>query len=191
MAATVEFSETNGAAGSPTTTDGIANINFGTVDSPNITPASHPIIVGGFSFGKWLRFHVSAMGGSTAVSNLRFYKSSGAYVTGEVIGGNPNDVSSDNSYNITSYAHATTAAGGGLVTVPVTGNGSTVLSNAYSILPVPTSLPAHNVSIGNAVAGSIIAAGYSDYIFLGLATTGSTPAGAVNQKVFSLTFDET
>ena len=65
------------------------------------------------------------------------------------------------------------------------------VKSQISILPVPTSLPAHNVSIGNAVAGSIIAAGYSDYIFLGLATTGSTPAGAVNQKVFSLTFDET
>lgn len=81
MAATFEWSESNGAG--ETVTDGISNANFGSVDSPNITPASNPIAAGDNSFEKWLRGHFT--GSYTSITNLRLWKSAGTYVTGEDI----------------------------------------------------------------------------------------------------------
>lgn len=191
MAATVEFSESNGLNSAESVTDGISNINFGTADTPNITTTSHPIIIGGYSYAKWLRFHVSDMGGSSSISKLRFYKQSGVYVTGETIGGNPAG-SPSTAWYISTYAHAIN--GGSIITTPYAGDGSAILGgNKYSSagLAIPTSLPAsENVLIGTTTGGSLSAPGYSSYMAIGLATTASTPSGAVNQKVFAMTWDE-
>ena len=81
MAATFEWSESNGAG--ETVTNSISNINYGSVDSPNITPASNPIAAGDNSFEKWNRGRFS--GTYTSITNLRFWKSAGAFVTGEDI----------------------------------------------------------------------------------------------------------
>jgi len=81
MAATFQWSESNGAG--ETVTDGISNANMGSTDAPNITPASYPVAAGSNSYEKWLRGKFS--GSYTSISNLRFWKSAGAYVTGEAI----------------------------------------------------------------------------------------------------------
>lgn len=81
MAASFQFSESNGPT--PTVTDGVTSINFGNVDSPNIVPASHPVTAGANSYEKWIRGKF--YGVYSSVSNLKFYMSVGAYVTGEQI----------------------------------------------------------------------------------------------------------
>ena len=81
MTASFQFSESN--TSSQTVTDGISNVNFGSVDAPNITPASYPITAGTNSYEKWIRGHF--YGSYSSVSNLKFYMSAGTYVTGETI----------------------------------------------------------------------------------------------------------
>ncbi len=190
MAATVYLSETNGPNTAPVVTDNIGNVNFGTWDAPNLVPTAHPIIIGQCSYAKWLRVCLSALGGSTQISNLKIWKSSGDYKVGELVGTN----AAFNSLNglITTYAHKVAFAGGGLVTTPVMDNGQPVLgATGYASYTIPTVLPVSElVYIGGALGGHLDAPGYSDYIFIGLLTTASTPAGPVNQKVFSYQWDE-
>lgn len=108
MAAIVEISETNGNANggtgspytTPTVTDGIANINFGSYDIPNIVTTKnwipgqtlHPIILSAigrtYSVTKWLRFHLVNLGSSTSVGNIKIWKYSGALLGPEILGRN-------------------------------------------------------------------------------------------------------
>ena len=81
MSASFQFSESNGAT--PTVTDGVTSINFGSSDAPNLVPASHPVTAGTNSFEKWIRGHF--YGVYNSVANLKFYLSAGSYVTGEQI----------------------------------------------------------------------------------------------------------
>lgn len=181
MSATTQFSESNGAG--ETVTDGISNINFGSVDTPNLTPSAAKIVIPGASvvqsFEKYLRFHVSAMGGSSSIGNLKLYKSGGAYVTGEVI--NSNSGSTTQQKQTTYHTPDQT-----LRTVTSFGN-------------IPTTLPTvSNCSITSlgvegtvgAGTGTLGAAGYSQYFCLSLQISSATPAGAANQKVFTLQYDE-
>jgi len=81
IAATFEFSESNGAG--ETVTNSVSNVNFGSVDAINIVPATDPVTAGNNSFEKWIRGRFS--GTFTSIANLRFWKSAGAFVTGEAI----------------------------------------------------------------------------------------------------------
>ena len=154
MAATFGFSETNTV--SVTVTDAISNVNFGNVDSPNLTPASNPIAAGQNSFEKWVRGKFS--GTFTSIANLRFWKSAGSLVTGEAI----------------------KAAVNASFATPV----STTLSVATVDVPIVE---------GSALAPTAPATNpdYSGYITMQLQTTVATPPGAVNQKTFTLKYDET
>ena len=154
MAATFEFSESNGAG--ETITTPITNANFGSVDSPNIVPVSDPITAGTNSFEKWMRGRFS--GTFTSIANLRFFKSGGAFVTGE-------DVKA--AVNATFATPVATASIVATVTVPIT-EGTALVPTA------PGSSPS-----------------FSGYITMQLTTTVSTPPGAVNQKTFTLKYDET
>lgn len=154
MTATFGFSESNGAG--ETVTDAISNVNFGNTDAPNIVPASNPITAGNNGFEKWVRGKFS--GTYTSISNLKFYKSAGAYVTGEDIKAFVNHAYATPTASTSSIA---------VTTIPIT------LGSAL----VPTS-PGASPS-------------YSGYITLQEQTTGSTPPGNVNQKTFTLVYDET
>jgi len=161
MAATHVFSESNGAG--EVVADDIANINFGSNDSSEIVTSSYPIIAGESSFEKYLRSKFT--GTWTEISNMKFWKSAGAYGTGEAIKAAAN----------ATYAQPSATA------------------NADSA--VPTSLGtalAINSAEGAAtiVYGASGVSGYSAYIRLQLDTTGSTPAGAVAQKTFTFQYDE-
>ena len=165
MAASTEFSESNGA--SETVTDGISNLNYGNTDAANLTPSSYPITAGSNSYVKWVRFHVSDMGGSNKVSNLHVWKSAGAYVTSEGIYSNLATA----TYTAATYATPDTVGGWGSL--------------------VPTADPgAANLGIGGALDGSLTAAGYSDYWRSQLRTGTDTPPGNTNTKTFTLQYDE-
>jgi len=154
MAATFEFSESNGAG--ETITVPISNLNFGSVDAANITPATDPITGGNNSFEKWMRGKYS--GTFTSIANLRFFKSAGAFVTGE-------DIKAEVNASFATPVDTTSVVA--TTTVPTT--------EGAALNPVPPS--------GNP--------DFSGYITLQLQTTVSTPPGAVNQKTFTLKYDET
>lgn len=154
MVASFEWSESNGAG--ETVTDGISNLNFGNTDAPNIVPASNPITAGNNSYEKWVRGHYT--GTYNSVSNLKLYKSAGAYVTGEDIKAAVN------------AAYATPVA----------------TTSAVATVTVPTTLGTALVPNSPGASPS-----YSGYIIAQLQTTVSTPPGNVNQKTFTLQYDET
>jgi len=158
MAATFQFSESNGAGES--VSDDIANLNFGSTDDTEVTTSSYPIVAGENSYEKYLRFKFG--GTFTEISNMKFWKSAGAYKTGEAI-----------------KAAANVAYG--------TPTSST---SAVATVDVPTS-EGSALSIQAADGSSeISAAGYTKYICLQLQSTVSTPAGAVNTKTFTAQYDE-
>lgn len=196
MSATVQLSETNGVSPG-VVTDNIANMNFGAFDGPNLVPSAHPINVGSNSVAKWFRIKLAALGGSTQISNLKGWKASGNYLTGELIGGNLLNGGSINypAWSIAGYAQATVSGGGGAIAVPYTGNGQVIFGgNPFTGLGVITAAPTgsnENITIGSALGGVLNVAGtYSRYFCLALTTTLSTPVGAVNQKVFTFQYDE-
>lgn len=193
MAATVFISESNGAV--EVVTDNISNMNFGNADTPNLSPASHPISQGANSYAKWWRIKLQSLGGSTQIQNMKFWKSSGAYVTGEIIGGSgntgfvvfPGDA-------ISTYGHNDIGSGNTpLAQMPHTGNGSAIFGgNPYSNIPLNTAQPgSFVVSASAGTSQNLNAPGqYSDYLALGMITTGATPLGPVNQKIITWQYDE-
>jgi len=163
--ATVELCESN--TGGETITHNITNMNYGDDDSPNLTPATYPIKAGENSFEKWLRLHVTAMGDSNAIDNIQIWKSAGAYVTGEGI---------QTNLKTSAYTAETYAAPS---------------KTTYTDQVMPTADPAAaNLGIAGSLSGQITAIGYSDYWRSQLQTTVSTPAGDVNQKTFTIQYDE-
>jgi len=81
MAATFEFSESNGAG--EVVTNGISNVNFGNLDQPNLSAPDNQIVAGQNSFEKWMRGRFS--GTFTTISNIRFFKSGGSLPAGVTI----------------------------------------------------------------------------------------------------------
>lgn len=165
MAATVQISETNGAAPG-TTTDGITNSNMGSSDSPNLNPITYYVTPGQNTFEKWQRFHVSAMGGSSAIENITVWR------TG-ALGG-----------SATHVTNARTSAYGGAATYATpTASTSTVATQT-----MPTSNPGSaNLGIGGSLTGSLTAAGYSDYLVHQIATNASDTAGSTSTLNFAYT----
>jgi hypothetical protein len=165
MAATVEIDEANGAG--ETLSHNVANWNFGANDEKEVVPATYPIVAGQNSYTKYWKLHVTAMGGSNKIDNLQVWKSAGAYVTGEGI---------QCSLRTSSYAAPTYA---------------TPTQSTYTDQAMPTADPAAaNYGIGGSLSGSLTGAGSSDYLKAQLQTTGSTPPGNVNQKTFTIQYDE-
>jgi hypothetical protein len=166
MVATVELDESNTV--SETVTHNVSNINVGNDDSPNLTPASYPITAGQNAYEKYLRFHVTAMGGSNKIDNLQIWKSAGAYPTG---GGIQTNLETS-SYSAVSFATPST---------------STFTDNV-----MPTADPGSaNLGIGGSLSGSITSDdNYSDYWKFQFQTTGSTPPGNITQETFTFQYDE-
>lgn len=186
----VQLSETNGTIAAAVRTDGIANVNFGSFDTPNLVTANHKIIQGTVSFAKWIQFEL-VTNNNTSDGNFRFWKSAGAYVTGEVIGWNNAGTSGNPTNYITTYGHSS-AGGGAISPMPYNGNGTALnIVGVWGTVPLDTSLPNHNFGIGGNLSAVLTANGtYTDFIVTALSTTLSTPAGAVNTKTFTITYDE-
>lgn len=184
MAATLVLSETNGAGA--TVTDGISNINFGSTDAPNITPASNPIVIGLNSYCKFIRIKVTDMGGSSTIDTLKVWKSAGALVTGEFIQGNTDDFGGGRYWRtVYNTPDRTPAAATNEVVANVATAAPTVAN--LSISAAGTA----NDGSNDTPAGTITVAGnYSQYWTLMNRTSSSTPAGAVNQKTFTYQWNE-
>ena len=158
MAATFQWSESNGAG--PTVTDGISNINFGSTDAVNLNTTTYPIIAAQNSYEKYNQGKFS--GTFTTISNMKFWKSAGTYVTGEDI----------------------------KAAVTVTYTQPVATTSTVATVTVPTSVGAALTVLAIGGGATITAPGYTEYIVMQLQTTGSTPSGAVNQKTFTFQYDE-
>lgn len=159
MAATfgwVEYLENATSTATPT------NLNFGSTLAANLAPSTYPITAGTYSYEKWVKANFS--GTFTRIDNIQFWKSAGAYVTGETIAWTGQQES---------YVAPTTTV------------------SSYASAAVPTADPGTaNVSIGGSLSGSLSTAGSSDFMVLQTSVTTAASAGAVNTKTFTLQYDE-
>ena len=158
MAATFGWVEHNQNA---TDTSTPTNLNFGSTNAADLAPSTYPITAGTYSYEKWIKADFS--GTFTRIENVKLWKSTGAYVTGEGV-----------TYTGQTAAFATP-----------TNSLSTEADTA-----IPTSEPSANVGIGAGLSGSITAAGSTDYIVLQSTIDTSASAGLTNTKTFTLQYDE-
>jgi len=167
MAATFQWWGEYGATATPTTTDlGVSGNLFNFKTSNSLASAadytSYPITAGNNSYDVWLKGHYT--GSFNKIQNVKFYKSSGTPGTGE-----------DLKWNGVTTAYHT----------PVTGD------SGYASADVPTAAPGSaNVSVDADLAGSLTAAGYSDFIVLQLRTLTTAEAGDTDTFTFTMTYDE-
>lgn len=161
MAATFQFSESN-LAGEVETIP-ISNLNFGNIDDADIVTTTNPIIRGTNSFAKYIRGKFS--GTWTEISNIKFWKSAGALVTGETIKASAN----------ASYATPSQSSTGDS-DIPTTEGTALSLNSAEG---------ASTIEYG--VSG---VSGYTAYLRLQAQITAGATVGAVNQKTFVMQYDE-
>lgn len=173
MATTFKWVEMNGASGSHTETD-MTNLNFGNHDSANLVPATYPIAAGANSYAKYVLGYWS--GDFTQINNVKFWKQSGDYVTAETI-------SFSGSMPYATPATSDYSADGAVLTAQPGSNNVAIPGDLY---PGSGSWP------GASTDGIIYGPGTGSTMpmRLQLQSTASTPAGAVNQKVFAITYDQ-
>lgn len=159
MTATVEIDELNGTAPG-VRTHNITNSNYGEVDAVNLDPIANPITPGNNTFTKWQQWHLTALGGSVQIENLKYFTGGGvaANTTHQFNG------------NIVQGSYDTTKK-----TVYETPDQlATDAPNA-----VPTSAPASaNIGIGGSLTGALSSPGFSDFVVSIITTTVSAVAGA-------------
>lgn len=170
LVATVELCESNNGEA---ITHNISNINYGSDDSPNLVPATYPITRGdtpaGCSYEKYVRLHVTAMGGSNAIDNIQIWLSNlgGGWMTGEHCQTNLKT----GGYSAETYASPS--------------------QTCFDDQSCPEADPgAANLGCGGSLAGQITAAGYSDYWKSQEHTTVATEPGDVNTKTWTIQYDE-
>ena len=157
MAATTRICETNGTTGSPSETDSITNSNMGSIAAPNLVAADYPIAAGTNSYEKYQRLEVVSMGGSSAVKNIKVWR------TGSLSGSDAHVTNARTS----SYGGAET------FTTPV----NTTSTKATQTMP--SSEPGSaNLGIGGSLTGQLTSAGKSDYLIHQIQVNSSTTAGA-------------
>lgn len=176
MAATLDIAETNGPLASSVETLDISNLNFGSTDDAELTPASYPITAqaDGHAYEKWIRYHVSAMGGGAQIDNLKVWLSAlgGGWKTGEGMSTNMRE----SGYSSKTY--------------PSAGPVETNSPDADQVMP-ETEPSGPNLGIGGSLSGQITSApAYSDWAVLQLDVTELTPAGGVNTKTLTFQWDE-
>lgn len=168
MAATVEIDEANGAG--ETLTHNITNSNMGSTDAVNLDPAAYPITPNTRSYAKYQKIHVTAMGGSSKIDNLKVWRT-GALGTGGTHG------------HVTN-ARTTSYGGAKAYAAPV----NTAITGVDQVMP--TSVPASaNLGIGGNLAGALTAIGSSDYLVHQITTDASAVAGSTSTMNYQ--YDET
>jgi len=165
FAATVAIAESNG--GGESVTNSISNSNMGDVDEVNLDPSSYPITAGNRSFAKYQRFNVSNMGGSTAIRNLKVWR------TGALSG---------SSSHVTNAR--TTSYGGAIAyAAPV----KIAVSGVDQAMPESEPVSA-NLGVSGALTGEITAQGFSDYLVHQIITDIDDTAG--NSTTMNYQYDE-
>lgn len=160
MVATFSWKEYNGAGSTESTP---THLNFVSIDAANADASTNPITAGGHSYEKWIKADFSDS--FTSIDNIKFWKSAGAYVTGETI-----DWKGDGQ---TSYSTPTDS------------------ESTIAVTAVPTSEPGEaNVSIGGATSGQLTAAGKTDFIVLQKHVSTAADPGQTNTLTFTISYDE-
>ncbi len=165
MPATVEICESNGAG--ETITHNISNSNMGNADSANLDPVANPVIPGNRTYVKYQRLHVTAMGGSSRIENIKVWRNG-------ALGG-----------SATHKTNARTSSYGGALAyaTPVTSAVTGVDQD------MPTSAPGSaNLGIGGALNGGLTATGYSDYCAHQIVTNSGDTAGSTSTQNYQ--YDE-
>jgi hypothetical protein len=167
-AATVEIDESNGAG--ETVTHNFTNTNMGSTDAVNLDPVAYPLTPNTRTYAKYQKVHVTNIGTSSKIDNLKIWRT-GALGTG----GTQTHVT---NARLTSYGGAATYA------TPV----NTAITGADQTMP--SSVPATaNLGIGGSLSGSLVAAGYSDYLIHQITTDSSSTAGSTSTMNYQ--YDET
>lgn len=151
-----------------------SNLNFGSTNAAALPPSTYPITAGSQSYEKWVKGNWTGTN-ITRIENIQFWCSNSGtgYVTGESIICN----ATTGTWTQLSY---TTPIGGSVT--------STLGANALLFADPATA----NIGIGGNLAGSLVnsAGGASDFILLQTKVTSAASAGAVQQKTFTLQYDE-
>lgn len=168
-AATVEIDESNDSAGE-VVTHNITNTNMGSVDAANLDAVANPLAPSTNSYEKYQRIHVTAMGGSSKIDNLKVWRDSApALATGATHLTNARE---------TSYVATTT------FTAPV------ATTSSVATQTMPTAEPSGaNLGIGGSLTGSLTGVGSSDYLVHQLQLDGSAVAGVTVNMNYQ--YDET
>jgi len=165
MAATVQINEYNDVG--EVKEANITNSNMGDVDDPNLDPVANPVIPGENTYEKYQTLEVTAMGGSSAIDNLKIWR------TG-ALGGSAVHMT---NARIADYAEKSYVQ-------PIKTD-STQADQA-----MPTSEPVSaDLGIGGALAGSLIAAGESDLLIHQIQTDAGDVAGSTSTMNYQ--YDET
>ena len=168
--ATVVVSESNGA-GPATMTDGITNLNFGSIDAANMVAADHPLVipVAGsiYSYFKCTRWKVTAWVDTNLIDNLKWFKSAGA-----------NAANWSERYASVSRAYVTpdrTLAGPG--------------GSVDTAGPWPTTAGTA-IAINGSIATPTIGYNGDNYAMHGVTITSSTVAGLKGSHTVTYRYDE-
>lgn len=155
-AATVTIDETNGAGPTGSESANISNTNMGSVDAANLVAADYPVTAGTNSYEKYQRFHLTNLGTSNRIQNLKVWRTTAL---------SGSDAHKTNAREA-SYAQKTYAT-------PV------ATTSTQATQTMPTSVPTGaNLGIGGSLSGNLSAPGYSDYLVHQLQVDSSTTAGA-------------
>ena len=164
MAATVQINEYNDVG--EVKEANITNSNMGDVDDPNLDPVANPVIPGENTYEKYQTLEVTAMGGSSAIDNLKIWR------TG-ALGGSAVHMTNARIADYTEKSY-----------VQPIKTDSTQADQA-----MPTSEPVSaDLGIGGALAGSLIAAGESDLLIHQIQTDAGDVAGSTSTMNFQ--YDE-
>ena len=166
MSATVEIDEANGAG--ETLTHNPANSNMGSVDAAALVAADNPIVPGENSFEKWQKIHVTAMGGSSKIDNLKVWRTT-------ALGGA--------AVHLTNAREAT-YGGAETFAQPV----ATTSTPATQTMPT-TEPTGANLGIAGSLSGSLTGVGSSDYLVHQIQTNVADVVGAATTMHYQ--YDET
>lgn len=158
MAATVHLDESNGYP--ETVTESVTSLAMGTVDASGMTPGAPGArqTASSNSMQKAIRLHLTALGGSLGISQLRVYCEPTA--SGWTLWTNASDDPSEYEVaKVTVYEEPTNGTG-----------------------PVPYAMPvadplAPNLGIAGDLDGELLATGRSDYCYIQLRADGTVTVG--------------
>lgn len=165
MAATFNWNQRNGAAGTATDLGSAGNLaNFKTTDTTGIGDyAANPISAGNNSMEVVLRGHFT--GTFNQIRDFRFWQSTAF----------------SPSTGLQVFFSGTQV----IYLQPTTGTSSIATSS------IPTTDPGSaNVSVGGSLTGCLTTSGFTDHIYLQLRTTVSAPAGDTSLATFTLSYTE-
>lgn len=174
MAATVEICESNGAG--ETVTHNVGDFDMGSVDQANLDPTANPITAGNNSFEKWLRLHVTNMGGSNAIDNLQVWLQSGTIDTEADLKANTRTATQ------TGYSEATYPGS------PVATASGEAVYDIDEADPTEANLGIEG-SLSNQITDALNIAD-CDYLVLQYQTASGHPPGNISQLTIRWEYDE-